>query len=205
MISENKFESIQEKKEKINKTMKNFENQVLSKIGDILLFELKQLREEDNQIEYVEEEKSEVIKIKILSEIRLIYLQIQQREMLIETAILYVLYNMDQLDDSLKLKYEKNLQDLASFVSNISFSIMDGNSRPDLYQEELHEIYSVPNYLKPKFEIIKTNFDVLFNYGIMAILKWLNLLDSHLTNLFNIKEKQFMNYISEYLMNNQIK
>jgi len=196
LSSNDDFDLIERKQEKIKSTKLNFENKILSKIGDALLSELFSLRSDETPSV---SKQDQLINIKIPSEIRSIIEKINNNDIIIETAILYFLYNINHLNEKLDSKYQENKQILINNVNGLSFS----SKSDDLYRlfsktNELIVNFTIPDYIREKFALMSEKFQDLIVYGILAIFKWLNIIKSNHDVIFNKYEQYFLEYIKKF-------
>lgn len=196
LTSNEDFELLEKKREKIISTKQNFENKILSKIGDALLGELFSLRSGENP---PTSKQKQTIKVKIPSEIRSFIEKIENNEVIIETAILYFLYNINHLTEELTNKYQENKTFLINKINDPEFS----NKSDDLYRlftkfDEIIINFIIPDYIIEKFTLLGKEFEVLIIYGILAIIKWLNLITINQDEIFNEYEQYFLEYIKKF-------
>ncbi len=176
LSSNENLKSIEKKIEKVNETKQQFENKILAKIGDVLLNELFSLRSNEN--DSIPDQKK-LITIKIPYEIRSFIEQINLDNIIIETAILYFFYNINQLTEKLEKKYEENREILINKIEELGFSLKSFDFFNTIHKSDYLIInFLIPDYFEEKFSLLEENYDCIIIYGILAILKWLNLFDS---------------------------
>ena len=196
LSSNENLESIEKKIEKVNAAKQQFEKKVLSKIGDALLSELFTLRSgEDSSIS----SQKNAIQVKIPSEIRSFLEEFNDNGLIIETAILYFFYNINKLTREFDSKYQENKQVLIEKSSNVNF-VPESDNFHDSFtgMKELIINYYIPDYINGKFSMLGMDFERIIIYGVLAILKWLNLLNSSHDILFNEHELFFLDYIKKF-------
>ncbi len=185
---------IQEKQQKIEAVKQDFEREVLKKIGDVLIHEIGNIIEKHNLEHGIQHYK--IFNIAFPNYLKLMFNLFNKNNLLSETALFYVFLNLKNLPTEYEKKYEQNIQIILKILKDSSdiknlILVSSENTNDTQFWVKVQ----VPKKLAPQLEQLGDNASYFLIYGVLAIIKWLDLLSPKFLPEFNNYEKYFQNYL----------
>lgn len=185
---------IQEKQQKIEAVKQDFEREVLKKIGDVLINEIGNIIEKYNLEHGIQHYT--IFNIAFPNYLKLMFNLFNKNNLLSETALFYVFLNLKNLPTEYEKKYEENIQIILKILNDSSdiknlILVSSENTNDTQFWVKVQ----VPKKLAPQLEQLGDNASYFLIYGVLAIIKWLDLLSPKFLPEFKNYEKYFQNYL----------
>ena len=194
-MEENYNFEIQEKKQKIEAVKQDFEREVLKRIGDVLIYELGQIIEKHNKEYGIQQNKR--ITFRIPNFLKSMFHLFNKDNLLIETALLYIFLNLNNLPLEYEEKYNENIQKILKILNESSeIKNLIITSSENIDNSEFFIEVEIPSNLSSQFSQLGENALNFIIYGILAITKWLELLSPKFLPEYKIYENLFQKHLS---------
>ncbi len=114
---------------------------------------------------------------------------LQNPQFMLESALLYIVYSLDQMNIEMRKIYNKNMTEIENRKNEILSAkdrIMSSNDTTQMAYP-----FKMPAYISTLYPVLESNFQDLMIYGLMMMMEWLGVLSQPISLMMQNYERIF--------------